>query len=274
MTAVRYELVGVPIPGRAPRRWAFNTPGCPLRLASTPTGLGGAPRKHVRQTNARQKGATWRGTTYDINSIGLDVRVGPVKPGRTAVELHSEWRDSLGTGEQVGEFHVFGPRGERWQYVRLDEAMPDPDLTGLEWNGVTTERVKLSSDSSLWMAHPVVLPLTPAEFPGARIRNGGDVDSALAWELTGPGTFTIGTPTEHHKLPAIPAGETWTVDTDPDNPSIRDQTGRDRWDEVGIVAWYEPVPAGRTVDLTLTVTGSGSGTRAVVRLPQLHTRAT
>lgn len=271
---VRFELVGVPMPGRAPYRWAFGEPECPLRLASTPTGLGGAPLKHLRQSNARQAGATWRGRVDDINTITLNVQVGPVEPGAPALALWHAWRESLGRGDEVGELHAHGPHGRRWQYVRLEKEMPDPDFASLEWNGWVNETATLTSDFSFWQGQEVKKFWTPEAFDTATMKNGGDIESFLHYELHGPGTFTVGTADEYHTLPAIPAGQSWHIETDRDNPYIRDRDGRDVWDSVGVKAWYEPVPKGETAQLRLSVTGAGPSTSATVTLPQLFARAT
>ena len=276
MAAVSYELVGVPSTGTNPHRWKFGEPGCPLRLASTPTGLGGAPREHLRQKNARQAGATWRGLNDDINTIGLDVHVGPeyTSPGVDALDVHARWRDSLGRGDELGKFIVTSPRGERWQYVRFeDEKAPDIDTAGLEWNGYTREKVTLSSDQSFWFAKPVVETFTVAEFATASIRNSADVYSFAKYELDGPGTFTVGTLDEYHTLPAIGAGEKWVIETDRDNAYIHNAAGVDVWDTVGVKYWYDPIPARTTASLKLAVTGSTGATKATVTVPQFYARA-
>lgn len=269
---VRYELYGVQHPGEPRSVWRFGEPECPLRLARTPTGLGGAEAAHVRQANARQLGATWRGIKREINLIGLEVRVGPVEPGAVALDLWRTWRRSLGNGEQLAEFHAISSGGgRRFQYVRRENSMPDCPLDLLENVGEVTEEAVLGSDDSPWNGDPVHPdPFAPGQFADQEIHNGGDFDSWVFWKITGPGTFSIGTGAESVTLPAIPGGTYWTVETNPQYPHINNALGVDVWELAGNVGWYEPVPAGDTVPLNISATGTSSATRVEVWLPQLY----
>lgn len=270
---VRYELVGVDAPNSPQYRWEFGAPDCPLRLATTPTGLGGAPLVHARQSNARQAGASWRGRNDDINTVGLDVWIGPVPPAQ-AFDLWQMWRQSLGRGDRLAEFHVWSDFGHTWQYVRLEKEMPAPDFAALEVLGEVREQATLTSDESWWTADPVEPPAyTAAQLSGKTITNSGDVPAWMFYELTGPGTFTIGANGEYHTLPALAAGEVWRIETDSENPYIVNAAGADRWPLVGLKAWYKPIPAGTTAPLNMSVTGSNSNTRVRVVLPQKYTTA-
>nr|WP_238845983.1 hypothetical protein [Nocardia terpenica] len=273
--SVQYELRGVEYPGQSRSIWRFGDPECPLRLAETPTGLGGAPLEHVRQSNARQRGATYRGTNLEINPITLVVRIGPVTPGTNALAIWNEWRTSLGTGSELAEFHVFSPSGgDRWQWVRLEKAVADPPLHQLQDIGWMTEQVALASDDSDWNAAPVTPPdFTPETFDGNSIHNAGDVDSWPYWELTGPGKFTIGVDGEQITLPALAAGEVWTIETDPEYPHIRNADGDDKWPLAGNIHWYRKVPARSTVALNLSGIGTSGASRIKVVLPQRYQRA-
>lgn len=272
---VRHELVGVQVPDRPRIRWRFGEPDCPLRLASTPTGLGGAPLTNTGQSNARQPGRTFRGQVRDYNPIKAIVRVGPVEPGAVALDLWNDWRESLGTGNELAEWHVHSPRGgDRFQYVRLDKDIPDPDFAALEWLGEVTEEANLASDFSYWNGKGVEKTFTPANFAGAKtIKNLGDVDSWAYYEVTGPGTFTLGVDGETVILPALAAGETWHIDTDYEAPYVRNAAGVDKQEALGVKAWFKPVPANATTTLTVNVTGSNANTRALVKLPGYYTRA-
>ncbi|MGV9662574.1 hypothetical protein [Nocardia niigatensis] len=273
--AVRYELHGVKLPGIPQSVWRFGEPDCPLRLAETPTGLGGAAMTHIRQKNARQAGATYRGTNRDINIIGLTVRVGPVTPGAEALDLFDTWRDSLGVGEGLAEFHVISDGGgDRFQWVRAESAVPDPDLSSLDIAGWLTESVSLSSDESWWNKAPIhPAPFTPATFAGKRIRNDGDTASWPLWQLTGPGKFSIGVDGEKVTLPTLAAGEVWTVETNPEFPHIKNAAGVDKWPLAGAVGWYRPVPPRDEVPITLEGTGTSAASRIEMWLPQKFVRA-
>lgn len=272
---IRYEIIGAqPADGTTRRRWAFGDPECPLRLASTPTGLGGAPFKHSRQSNARQPGATWRGRVDEYNTIGLDVHIGPVPPAE-AVELWSTWRASLGRGDRLAEFHTYSPAGgDRWQYVRLEQSTRDPGLDLLAEGGYAFEHVELGSDVAWWESAPIEQAYTLAEPAPATIRNHGDVPAWARWTVTGPGVFTLGLDGEAVTLPALAAGESWEIETDPEGPHVRDTaTNTDRGDRLGVKAWFRPAAADRASQITATITGGTSDSRVELRLPQLWTVA-
>lgn len=274
-SALRYELHGVEYPGRARSVWRFGEPGCPLRLAKTPAGIGGAPLSHIRQSNARQDGATWRGLSREINPIGLSVRIGPVEPGAVAMDLWQTWRDSLGDGRAVAEFHVISPGGaDRFQWVRREQAIPDPDFALLDTIGWCTEEAVLTSDESWWRGEVAHLgPLDNTQWSGRTLRNDGDTAGWVLWALTGPGTYTIGVDGEAVTLPALTAGQTLSVETNPEYPHIRNGAGVDVWETAGMVGWYKPIPARTTVPLTMSATGTSSASRIELWMPQLHERA-
>ncbi|MCU1647096.1 MAG: hypothetical protein JWN03_7371 [Nocardia sp.] len=273
--AVRYELRGVEYPGHPRTIWRFGDPECPLRLAQAPLGVGGAPMAHVRQANARQAGATYRGTNREINPISITVRVGPVKPGEEAFDLWSTWRESLGDGTNLAEWHVITPGGGlRWQYVRLETAMSDPPYELLDTVGWCTEDAVLVSDESWWNAAPVNPPaFAPDQFAGRSIRNDGDVPTWPFWRLTGPGAFSIGLGTEKVLLPKLQPNEVWTVETNPEFPHIKDWTGKDVWSKAGNVAWYHSASPKTTVPLNIEGIATTADSRVEVWLPQKYQRA-
>lgn len=272
----RYVLVGVPARlGDPAPRWAFNTAGCPVRLATDPSGLSGSSRAHSYVSNAHQPGGTWRGIVEEVATITLDTLFGPVPPGPRAVAEYTRWRSSLGTGREALEFHVHGASGHRWQPVRLASTLPSPQYTAVEVNGAagdgqTPEVVELNGDTAYWRAADVVCTRTAAQLAADPLvlENASDVDVWPSYDLVGPGVFDIGTAGEHHKV-TVPAGQTWTVDTDSDYPRIVDQTGTDRWNSVGVVAWHEPVPARDAAFRPhIAVTGAAADTAVRVTLPQ------
>ncbi|WP_280273370.1 hypothetical protein [Nocardia wallacei] len=272
---VRFELRGVEYPGQPRSIWQFGEPDCPLRLAEAPKGVGGAPIVHVRQANARQAGATWRGSNRDINLITLTVRLGPVEPGEVALDLWNTWRDSLGDGQALAEFHVISPGGgDRFQYVRRENQIPDPSFDLLNDVGWCTETAVLGSDESWWNGATVNPPTyTPDTFAGRTIHNDGDVAAWVFYKLTGPGRYSIGVDGETQTLPTIPAGETWTVETNPEYPHIHNGAGLDVWEQAGNVGWYKSVPAKSTVALNISGTATSEASRIEVWMPQKYERA-
>jgi len=267
VTGIRYEYLGVD-----GSLWKFGDPMCPARLATTPTGLGGAPFKHQRIANARQPGADWVGRDDEINVIGLDVRIGPMAPGKPAREQFKAWRAALGYGDEVGEFRVYLDDEKLWQETRYEEPSTDPDLSMLDEIGFLAEKVKIASDLPWWHAPPVTRTFAPDEFAAAEITNDGDVDSWLHWEIHGPGKFAIGVD-EIVNLPHINAGQSWVIETDVENPSIRDGDGVDVWQRVGVQRFAKSVRRKSTTPILVHGTDVGPETEVTVTLPQLYRRA-
>lgn len=266
----RYEFIGVD-----GSRWPFDSLLCPVRLAETPTGLGGAPFKNQRIANARQAGADWIGRDDEINIIGLKVRLGPMRPGRPARQVFRQWRKALGYADEVGEFHVYMGSEHFWQEVRAEELNQDPAVDLLDDIGWMEEQVKLASDLSWWFAPDVVETFKPSEFVNPKITNEGDVDSFLRYEITGPGKFTIGVGGDAVNLPQISAGQKWLIDTDPENPYIRSGSGADAWQSVGVQRFTKPVPRSSTTPILISSTLTNEATsRVKVTLPQLYRRGT
>ncbi|NKR32284.1 hypothetical protein GS504_15600 [Rhodococcus hoagii] len=268
MSGIRYELLGVD-----GSLWKFGDPLCPVRLATTPTGLGGAPFKHQRLANARQPGADWVGRDDEINVIGLDVRVGPMTPGKPARDVFKRWRAALGYGDEVGEFRVYLDDEKLWQETRFEEPSRDPDLSMLDEIGFLAEKVKIASDLSWWHAPAIVRTFTPAQFDKAQIPNDGDVDSWLHYEIHGPGEFTVGVGDDRVQLPYIGPDEVWDIETDEQAPHIHDGLGRDVWERVGVQRFARSVRRSSTAAITLEATGTGATTSVKVTLPQLYRRA-
>lgn len=285
---LRYSLLGVQIPGVARELWEFGEPSDTeqvglqdIGLRTTPKGLGGAEFEHVRQRNARSTRSTWRGRNDNINVITLDVKLGPTAVGDDAVALHTRWRDSLGRGDQLLEFRVESPgvAGYRFQYVRLEKAMPDPDYFLLEVAGEAFEECVLGSDETFWRGAVHTETFAPTagaglrSFAQATVPNAGDVDTWIEYVVRGPGTFTIGTGTDVVKLPALAAGALWRIGTDPEDFYIRDAAGVDRGELVGAKAWFAPILNRRTTALSITATGTTSASRVEVTMPTYYQRA-
>lgn len=285
---LRYSLLGVAIPNRPRELWEFGEPSLAdqnglqdIGLRTTPKGLGGAEFEHVRQRNARSTRSTWRGRNDSINVITLDVKLGPTMVGDDAIELHTRWRKSLGRGDQLLEFRVESPgvAGYRFQYVRLEKAMPDPDYFLLEIAGEAFEECVLGSDETFWrgpIRTEVFAPTATGSlrsFAQATVVNDGDVDAWPEYSLLGPGTYKVGTGTDTVTLPALSIGQRWDIGTDPEDFYIRDQTSVDRGELVGAKAWFEPIPANSTVPLVITGTSTTSASRVTVTLPTYFQRA-
>jgi len=285
---LRYSLLGVQIPGMVRELWQFGEPSLGAQngmqhvgLRTTPKGLGGAPFEHVRQRNARSTRSTWRGRNDGINTIGLDVKLGPTHLGDDAVALHTRWRNSLGRGEELLEFRVESPGvyGYRFQYVRLEAAMPDPDYFLLEIAGEAFEECTLGSDETYWRGNVHTETFAPTATAGLRafadadVYNEGDVDTWGEYLLRGPGSYTIGTGADTVTLPTLAAGAVWDIGTDPEDFYIRDAQGVDRGELVGAKAWFMPILARTDTALVITATGTNADSRVEYTMPTYFQRA-
>ncbi|WP_395705006.1 hypothetical protein [Rhodococcus ruber] len=270
--AVRYEL-------RCDNgdRWELSMSAGPVKLHDDPDGVEGAEFSFDDQQDVDQPGVTFRARMFAPNLIGLDCKVGPVRPGVEACELLARWRRSLGNGVQLHEFHAISDwGGDRFQVVRLAGKLPKPPMAQMRAAGVVLhDKVTLRSDESWWRKRPAVRTFTPAEFAGAVIVSESEEPVWPHFVIRGPITLpTIGVAGEAVPLPTIPAGDEWTVETDPNWFAITDGTGADRsW--VGR-RWYTRAPAvaagsGGSVDVPVTITGTGTTaqTSVTVTLPQL-----
>lgn len=252
--------------------WDFNDPTCPLSLHTDPTGLEGAEFAFDDQKNVDQAGVTMRARMDEPNIIGLDVKIGPVPAGDSAVYLLKQWRDSLGRGKDIHRFHSITDFGmDRFQDVRLAAKMGPLPISQMRAIGtVLHDGAALRSDESWWRRRPVVETFTPAEFSTAVIESESDEPVWPHIVITGPIALpSIGWQGESVPLPTIAAGDHWTIETDPDWFQINDKNGADRsW--VGR-RWLKQIPAGRnTVPITITGTGTTAATKVEITVPQLH----
>ncbi|MFI7172295.1 hypothetical protein [Rhodococcoides fascians] len=260
----------------------------PLRLGKTPGGLGGAPGKHDDDQNVDQAGVTWRSKMFGPNVITLrSVRFGPVPRGQDALDRWLQFCDAFGDGRQLGEFHAQSVRNgterDRFQYWRLLSELPDPDYMQVVNTGfVNVGDIAVRSDESWWREKPVDVSFTPGQFTGATVANVSDDDAWAYWEIVGPITNpTIGLAGESITiLITVPAGQSWKINTDPNNFSVRDGANVDR--SFLRVYWRKKAPRrtatvlnNGTTDIPLALggTGTNSNTRIRLVLPQVYRSA-
>jgi hypothetical protein len=264
---------------------SFETP---LRLAKDPGGLGGAPGRHDDDQNVDQAGVTWRARMFEPNVLTLPIRFGPLDAGEAALDRYCEYRDAMGDGRQVGEFHVTsvrrGIRRDRFQYWRLpDGALPEANYSAAVNVGFVDEGdVQLRSDESWWRQVPVEKTWTPAQFAGASVPNVCDDDVWPYFEITGPITNpTFGVAGESITiLTTISAGQVWKINTDPNRFQILNAAGVDvSWVRA---YWRKRAPRrtaaslnNGTSDVPVTLGGSGTSaaTRVKIVLPQVFRSA-
>jgi hypothetical protein len=183
--------------------------------------------------------------------------------------------------DQIGTWTVTQPSGQsRSLLLRYSDDGKhvfdvDPALLGWTAYGVT-----LIAEQPYWMGAPITrtwMNDTPTPFFGptgvapsfyissssvissATMPNPGDVDAYPVWTITGPSTYVkVGVGTKVIEYTAtIPAGQTITIDTRPDQLSITDQAGGNQVAGLGSVQ-FASIPTGTSVTLSLQLTGAGS----------------
>lgn len=267
--------------------WTFD-PASPLGLRYV-KGIDGVEFDLDTAHGVDQRGVTVKGIDYKAGAISLGVNVHPARLGITgddAVEILSTWRDGLGEGESVrGDNQMLFTVEDtgRFQLVRLAKVAGPADWEKMRYAGFFFDEIVLQYDESDWRTAPVDVTFTAAEFSSATVSSKGTTPSWPWFELTGPITNpTLGINGESVALPSLTAGQSLTIDTDPNWYSITDQTGADKTFTVTSMAltagtddrWRTQVPA-RTDDIPVTITGTGTtgATSLQVVVPQLFRSA-
>ena len=106
------------------------------------------------------------------------------------------------------------------------------------------------------------------------VSNMGDEPAWPRWVIEGPYTeATVGVESSTVTLSTpIIAGETRTIDMDPNVRSITDEGGFDAWSEATNVE-FEPIPTGKDLELNLAVNGDDSNTRIELTFDTRYRRA-
>lgn len=151
----------------------------------------------------------------------------------------------------------------------------------------------LEASGVYWLADPITRSWTteaPGEFfmtgggvffvsasntiGDAVIDNPGDVPAWPVWTLNGPfDTATISVNDATIEVPfAVGSGEWLRIDTRPDRQSVADDTGADRVSALGAVT-FASIPAGSSVSLGLSATGTGTGFLVTAELTPQFRRA-
>ena len=102
----------------------------------------------------------------------------------------------------------------------------------------------------------------------ARMLNPGSVDAYPVWTITGPTssvTVGVGSATITYTAPIL-AGQSVTIDTNPDRRTVLDQDGISRLANLGPVVSFEggKLPANAETPLSLALTGTGSVSATIV----------
>ena len=275
---ISYELHGVD-----DIVWRFGARDCPFRFARAPMGSGGAPMRIERLSNVNEWGGTFNGTTVDVLVWTLEVLMkNPwmrLKGDRALAEW-DRWNHSLGMGDDELTWVIHSPGGgTRRQMVRLESRNSDVDTALIYDAGYMREIVRLGVDHGYFTKDDEVYEFGADAFALATISNYGDLEAPLRYELTGPLVApTIGVHGEAVTLSGttIPAGATWTIETDPAGPYIRGHDGLDRWAVVHQNAgaprsWHKKLRPG-THPVTISATGTTAESKVKVIVPQRFVR--
>lgn len=235
---INYVLIGVD-----GSRWPFGSPGCPVRLADDPWGIGRPSPKHQMFSDARERGGTWYGMTFDAQAVTLDVHLGPVTPGWPGIELLRRWRRALGHGDELLELQVrFEGRIIR-QKLRASDIPTKMPLAQMRDAGYAREVVRLQNDLSRWEGDPRTYTFTPGDWATAKVHPRGDLAVPLKYTIYGPIVHpTVGLAGQGKTIPLTIGPEaSLIIETDPTDSYVRDHNGVNRRRQAGVVTWADQV---------------------------------
>jgi hypothetical protein len=159
-----------------------------------------------------------------------------------------------------GHAYPLDPIYKGWALYGVELVAEQPYWLGepisQQWGAATTDDFFGGGAGS---AGPPFYIVSGSTFATAEIDNPGDVSSSMVWRIDGPCTdVTVGVGTATVNVPFDLAGGEWvTIDTNPWAQTAIDNVGADRTDELGTVNWAE-IPAGASVQLSLSMTGTGT----------------
>lgn len=249
-------------------------------------GIEGGEIEHDTIQGVGQRGVSVVGTDLKEGQVSIGAIVHPARRGLTgqaAVDILSAWRDGLGEGEtQRGDqqMQLRLVESDRFQVLRLAKRPSPADWDRVRYTFILDEIV-LQSDEPDWRTDPLEYTFTAAQFATAKVDNLGTVPSWVWMKLTGPITNPrLGLISEQVRLPNLTAGQSLTIETDPNWYAVNDQTGLDRTFEMRTLAgtaddrWRTQAPA-RTEGITVNITGTGttSATKLEVTVPQIYRSA-
>ncbi|QDH85060.1 minor tail protein [Gordonia phage Dardanus] len=267
-------------PGRG-RVWNLLTGDAGVVLDS---GIGGQhfPEfSSVATKPARRHGRVYRATRFDERKVKLKVLVGDpvwapvIRRGNAWRDLDDEWNSDLSEVEP-GRLCFITNHGYRWLDLRVESATDPEWATEPGMSGMARYEYVLASDDAFYsgFARPYpVMDVAKGRMSG-KVHNLGQYDRYPVVTFTGPGRFTFGMGERKTVLPELFAGETLTVDTDPDVLSVRDQAGRNRRPELprGHDLSFE-VPAGKSVEMWASVVNGTPGSKVTAVMSPRYRRA-
>ncbi|SDR76227.1 hypothetical protein SAMN04488539_0287 [Corynebacterium timonense] len=267
-------------------RWAFDAPDSPVRLATVPTGLQGAPFKHDYQEFVGVEGGLYRGTVDERGSITLKVWVADPRSSAWARRQHALWRESLGRGKTPSRLYAVSKESGYWWIDVRPESIAEVDYMADATPGLVGELgevVTFTTDKSFWTRFEETRIFTPATGFAAEMRNLGDQEAWLRWAITGTHSgVEVGVGDDVHFLPDprtlrteadLLAGKDpvygYVVDTDETWPALMSTSGEDLRPLFPRVWWSKPLPPrgvdrGRATKLTISPRNPGPDFRVEV----------
>ncbi len=255
-------------------RWAFGAPDSPIRLATVPDGLQGAPFKHDFQDFVGVEGGLYRGTVDERGSITLKVWLADPRSSAWARRQHALWRESLGRGKKPARLYVVSKESGYWWIDVRPESIAEVDyMADAEpgFVGEIGEVVTLTTDKSFWTRFDETRIFTTGTRFSAEMRNLGDQEAWLRWAIAGTHSgIDIGVDDDVHFLPdprtirtptgAQPTG--YLIDTDEAWPALMSTTGEDLQPIFPRTWWSKPLPPrgidrGRATKLTISPRNPG-----------------
>ena len=263
-----------------------------VSLGAGVRGLTMPPVQRFTSDSPGVHGSRWRGSRTQEREVFWPLRVFHAAGSQDWLDYDAAfWRTMH--PDHTGVWTVTQPNGvARSLRLRcLDDGQQsfdtDPALLGWARYGVT-----LVAEQPYWEAEPLVRSwklTAPVPFLGpnglgppfyisqgstmskATIDNPGDIDAWPVWTIYGPtDTVTVGVNGRTVSVPfSIPAGGLITIDTRPTAQTALDGMGVEFTAQLGSFN-FAPVPAGRSVPLSLSMVGNGY---VEASLTPLHLRA-
>lgn len=264
--------------------------GGPVRLQAG-VRLGSAEPQHWTKDSPNLDGTAWQGLRLPASDPFWPVRVITPGGGLAFRDLVSAFRNAVGRGAGEVTMTVITPENRsrflRARYVSGFNVQTDVDpiyhehlVYGIDWLAADPFWHVPQSPIVFQAVDPVAL------FPGppfainpsntvasASVLNPGDVGAWPVWTVAGPFTsfqVGVGASTVAVAVTKI-AGESVTIDMDPRRRTVVDNAGANMWANVTDDT-FAPIPPGES-DLSLAVTGSGTGTTISLTFDALYHEA-
>lgn len=232
-------------------------------------------------TPARKNGRIYQATRFDARKVTLKVLVGDpvwapvIRTGDRWRDLDDEWNSSL-SETLPGRLCFITNHGYRWLDARVDDASEPENVNEPGKIGMVRYEYVLASDDAFYSGFTQRFTV----FSGAegkvsgRVFNRGQYDTYPVVVFTGPGTFTFGAGDRWTQLPTLYAGQSLTIDTDPDVLTVKDQAGVNRRPDLprGHDLSFA-LPAGGSVELSASVVNGTPGSKVVAKVSPKYRRA-